>query len=1745
MFTSEFTMPPKSDKIPELQHKLDVAKSKLTRFEQYLKSNLTKNDLKQLEFRLELTKVTFKEFDEIQTNLEYLSSDFCSTREEIENIFFNSISFAQTMSENFRTQLEPQVVESTASSQQITQNNDRIITKNAKLPELNLPVFEGTYEGWSSFYELFTSIIDENSELSDTQKFLYLKLSCKQDAQKVIESLNVTAANYQVALKLLRDRFENKRAVVARHVNDLLFKLPEVKKDSHNSLRNLLDTVFQHTTALNKLGLPTQHWDALLIPLIVHKLDYFTQREWENKMDNNLLPTLDSLTAFLSKKCTALETLHMSKPFDKTQNSCNTQNTKFKSQKLVQQAYLNTESVSCPSCKGNHYIHNCSNFIKLTQTEKYNELRKLRLCTNCLRSGHQKYDCKSGNCRKCSRKHNTLLHIDSQNSNDKKSVTEPKQDVNHNSPVSSEQILTTHNITNHSINKTKVQQVLLSTATILLPDQTGQLYKFTALLDGGSQSNFITERVCEILKLKRQNINIPISTINSCTTNIRFSTKSKIKSRITNFETELSFLIIPKITLPLPALPIKASSLNIPLGIHLADEQFDTPKEIDILIGASIFYDLLKPSKIALDTNSVKLHETEFGWILTGFLTTNYESKPQICNLITNEQLHKSLTKFWETEQVPQHKVLSDEEQYCENYFRETTTRDEEGRFIVRLPFKQNETKILGESQTNSVKRFQSLENRFKYNSELQREYSEILNEYEFLNHMSFKTTINDENVNDCLYFLPHHPVLKSTSTTTKCRIVFDASAKTSNGNSLNDILYSGPVVQDELFSIVLRWRLFRYVIGSDIKMMYRQIIVHPHDRQYQQIVWRNNEQQPIKIYELNRVTFGITCSPYLATRCLVELAHNYEKTNSKVSNILLDSFYVDDFLASFNSLSEVSDLIIELYNLLTSAGFELRKWITNDETIRKIIIKNIPDNEHLLLSNETIELKTLGIIWNSVTDNLHYSINVNLDSSNITKRFILSIISQIFDPMGLIGPILIHAKILIQQLWRLQFDWDSPIPNELAKKWIEFSNNLKGLKNFEIPRQVLITNPNFIEMHVFCDASEKAYGACIYIVSTNKSGEHFSRLLCAKSKVTPLKTLSLPRLELLAAHIGTKLSKYVIEALKLQLNCITYYTDSTIVLSWLKIETSRLKTYVANRISQILEISSVSQWQHVPSTQNPADIISRGTSISELANCPLWWQGPEFLIDKTYKTQPQDINIDLDNLSELKRVSVNISVQQVERNEIFTKYSSLKKLINVMGYILRFKNRTLHKIQYNTKILSVEERDTALLLLIKLKQLEMFPNEIKVLKQKLNLSTNNVLSNLNPFLCNDILRVGGRLENSSIPFQQKHPIILHNKHPLTILIIKNAHLKNLHAGIQTLSAIIRLNYWILHGKNTIKQVVRSCIVCFRNNPKTTPFLMGNLPKTRVEPNRPFLHTGVDYAGPINIKTSSLRTTKAIKSYICVFVDFSVRAIHLELAVDLTTEGFLNALKRFVARRGKPLTISSDNGSNFVGANNQFQELNFLKDKTHVDRVSEFLAQDNIQWKFIPPRSPHMGGIWESAVKSIKFHLRRIVGNSLLTYEELYTILVQIESILNSRPLTPLSSDPEDLTPLTPAHFLIGDSLAAVPQDNVMDLPQNRVSRYEYLQQVLQHFWKRWSREYLTQQQQRYKWKCKGETGIKIGDLVVLTEENTPPLKWPMARVVELHPGADNVLRTISVKMSNGAILKRTLAKVCLLPIDV
>lgn len=1689
----------------EMKKRRGQIKAQLTKFQTFI-NNYDQTDEFQIQIRLEKAEKLWDLYDDVQSKIESLEevddTDPASDRNRFETTFYETIARARQLQQRIRTESAPELNTS------ITNNSVATVT-NVKLPTLNLPTFAGKYTKWLTFRDSFTSLINNNQGLTNIQRFQYLKGALKDEAFQIIQAIETTEENYKKAWDLLQQRFENKKLIINSHLK-ALFNLQGLTKGTATALRSLIDTVRAHTSSLKALKEPVDHWDTLLVYMIAAKLDYKTRQQWEEKASDANSERFEEFLSFLTNRCQMLELTERSSQGTTTSNK--------RSVSLAATAETSGKLHTCEHCQDSHFLFRCPQYLNLSPAKKLERAYELKLCTNCLKPGHYSKQCGSSGCRKCGKRHNTLLHEHRQQQG-----TGNKENQVEDTTL------------NHSCNaeSTKVQrsQVLLSTAIIHIKAQDGSIVEARALLDSGAQSHFITKELAN--KLGQGNkAEIQIRGINSMMTKITEKIQLVIKSKFNNFERTVEFLILPQITEDVPQSSVNPSKINIPDNIVLADPNFYKSRKIDILLGSQIFWELTCIGQIKLGKGQPILQKTHFGWIISGELALSQNKEKVISCLSTNIELQDQLERFWKLENIESRRNWTKEEKDCEAEYKRTIRRQEDGRFIVGLP-KKPDIKV-GDSFEGALRRYRALEKRLEGDTGLKLQYEEFMKEYIGLKHMS-RIDINLEEIQQETFFLPHHPVINQNSSTTKVRVVFDGSFKTSTGNSLNDKLMAGPIVQEDLFHIILRFRIHKFVITADIEKMFRQVMVVDEDRHLQLIIWRD-QQGEIEIYSLNTVTYGTKPASFLSTRSLKQL--NIEEGNNYPSARLAleKDFYMDDVLTGADTIEEATRLQKELDKLLRKGQFILRKWRTNNQQILAHLEEK-GKTEDIYMLNKTEVAKSLGILWNSVTDNLQYEINHTAIGQNITKRIILGEIAKIFDPLGLLGPITTRAKIIMQKLWTININWDESLPQDIYYEWQNYRESLHNINELEIERNINPQNQgNQIDIHGFCDASEKAYGACVYAYCLNDNQEVVVKLICSKGKVAPLKKQTLPRLELCGALVLARLVSVIAEALGNRIRRTYLWSDSTIVLAWLKTDPTKLKTFVSNRVSEIQELTVNVVWQHVRSEANPADLLSRGLLAEELRISKLWWNGPEWLKTNIWPNQNYEQSQEIDIETKVALITTE------QQNTILRRYSSITRLQRVLAYCLRFVNNSDKKKEKLTGNLSSKELQISLKLILKLVQKEEFSQEIEDLTTSSSVRKKSKLLNLNPFIDDQgLIRVGGRLRKAILSEEQKHPIILPEKHPVTRLLIKREHHNLHHCGHEQLLAHIRQRYWPIRGRNEVKNVIKKCLICFKFKPKPACHIMADLPKDRIIGNlRPFTICGVDYAGPISTKESNRRgRIRITKAYIAVFVCFNTKAVHIELVSDLTSDCFIAALRRFVARRGICSKIYSDNATNFVAANRKLREVtDFLVKNNEI--IKEELAQRQIEWNYIPPRAPHFGGLWEAAVKAVKTHFIKVTQNVILTFEECCTLLSEIEAILNSRPLTPLSTSPNDFNPLTPSHFLIGESLLSVPTADFTHVKVNQLTRWQHLQKIRRDFWQRWYKEYLHQLQVRSKWHTH-HPNVRVGSLVLLIEDNIPPMKWSTGRILEIHPGEDGIVRVVTVQCVSG-VLKRPVKKVCVLP---
>lgn len=1583
-----------------------------------------------------------------------------------------------------------------------------------RLPKLDLPKFNGVLSEWLQFKDMFTSMVLNNNSLSIIWKLHYLKQSLTGPAADFLKNTALTTDNFQKAWNALVSFYENKRLLVNSALQSLM-TMKRMTKESAAEMEGLYSTITQIYRTLETLGRPVDTWDDFLVFVTVQRLDSESVKAWELHLGSTKdPPTWRQFIEFLMNRLLILQAV------EKSRKPASQHNPRVA---LSHFAAGNPKTFKkCSICSADHYTFKCPEFVNQPIEKKLAIIKENNLCYNCL-GNHLVSKCTSTRrCMKCGKRHHTAIH----RSGPTETNSTPRIQAN---------------LTSYSISTSN--QNLLATAQVIVVSEQGYQVQAKVLMDSGSQVSFISKRLVQQLHLRRKPETFElhgIGAVNAGRTQglVSVVLRPHFKS---SQQVNLKAHVLSKLTARTQA--ASTAKWSHFQHLQLADPNYNQPGKIEIIIGADYYGQICQPGLRKGPSNTPTAQSTIFGWILFGPMGSPPSSTIQCFHTSLDEELYELIQRFWKLDDIPVSNTfsLSPNDQECEDHFKATHSRDDTGRYIVRLPLRRS-VESLGESKSAAHRMLWTLSKRFLKDSSLRTAYHEFMDEYQRLQHMKLVSESTVEPKYS--YYLPHHGVIREQSLTTKLRVVFNASCKTSSGLSLNDILHIGPKLQIELLDVLLRFRFFKYVFVSDIEKMYRQIIVHPNDWDLQRILWKN-EKDELTIYQLMTVTYGMACAPFLALRVMQQLIEDEGSKYPLAVPTLTKGRYVDDVFGGADSVQEAQETVKQVNNLCMAGGFPLKKWISNEP----LTLQSISSTDQLLASSVTIDkptiIHTLGMNWNPTTDEFQFTWSVPA-CSKFTKRTILSTIARFFDPLGLLAPVVINAKVFIQQLWTNQLGWDDPLPSELSDQWKDLIQSFQEMNQISIPRWLQTSNDNPCEIHGFSDASQQALAAVVYVVSKDASDKTQTILLCSKSKVAPIKRLTIPRLELSAAVLLTKLVHYALQKFEIKKPSVHLWTDSAITHTWINNHPSRWKEFIQNRVCFIQETLPAAKWHSVPGKENPADCATRGLTPTQLAKHSLWWFGPEWLRQPS-SAWPDGSTISEvnDNLEERPiKVMTTTTINKSEPiKHLIHKYHDLTRLLRITALCKRFILMLQKKAaNLKTKPITVQELNDAKLYWIKLTQQTSFNQEIKQLSRGRHLSNSNPLVRLTPFIDSQgVLRVGGRLESSNLSFGAKHPAILPRDSLLTKMIIDKAHQKTLHGGIQKTLSFILEEFWILGGRTSVKSAIWKCVRCARFRQIKSQQLMGQLPVQRVTPSRPFLHSGVDYAGPIYVKTWVGRNAREYKAYIALFVCESTSSIHLELVTGYTTDAFIAAYKRFTARRGICATLRSDCGTNLKGADSELRNL-FSATSKQLGELASLLSNDGTQWLFNPPSAPHFGGKWESAVRSTKHHLRRVIGEQHLTYEEMTTFLTQVEAVLNSRPLCPLTEDPDDLSVLTPGHFLIGEPLNVVPEPSLEDIQISRLSRWQLLRRMTDDFWTKWSKEYLQRYQPIYKWN-QPMPELQPGSLVFITDERYPPSKWPLGRIIKTHPGKDGHVRVVTVKAATGTF-ERPITKLRLLPVN-
>ena len=896
--------------------------------------------------------------------------------------------------------------------------------------------------------------------------------------------------------------------------------------------------------------------------------------------------------------------------------------------------------------------------------------------------------------------------------------------------------------------------------------------------------------------------------------------------------------------------------------------------------------------------------------------------------------------------------------------FREILTKglhkNAEGNWEAPLPFK-TDTVILPDNKGHCLRRLLSLKRRFLNDKKLKDDYLAFMKKTLDNGHASRVPVDQLATAKGKAWYLPHFHVYHPRKPD-QIRVVFDCSAVYEN-ESLNKHLLQGPDQLNSLIGVLTRFRKEAVALTCDIEQMFHSFYVNPSDRDYLRFLWfaNNDLTGPIVEYRMNVHLFGAASSPGVANFCLHQTAQAHrQEFGDEASDFLLRDFYVDDGLKSVSTVEQALKLIQCTQAMCAKDNLRLHKFASNSKDVLEALPANdrAKDLKDLDLRRDTMPVqRSLGTYWCIESDT--FGFRIELRDKPATRRGILSTISSVYDPLGAVSPVILVGKQILQALCRQNVSWDDPIPEDILPLWEKWRTELPLLEKLRFPRSLKPTDfgdPVQTEIHSFSDASDNGIGQISYLRIVNHKGEVHVSYLLAKSRVAPLKPISIPRLELTAGVISVNVASMLKSELDIEDIKCYYYTDSEILIGYINNDARRFNVYVGNRVQHIRDRSSPGDWFHVPGKENPADEASRGLTAKELLENDRWFTGPKFLWQQdlslqqsqpVYTLLPSDVEVRKDSASTLtskiSEAKIRLDSPGILEPDRFNHFSSFNRLKRCIVRIQRAIERTRPNKQLNWRPQEgpplVAELSKAEDVILRSLQHHHFQSEIKILRKldgnddhfqdsqnarKRNNTVKSIsnLHKLDPFLDKEgLLRVGGRLKNSVSPYTIKHPLIMPKSSHVTVLLIRQFHHgKQHHQGYgMTHNAIRQAGYYIINGRSMISHIIAKCVTCRKLRGRTQDQKMSDLPPERLTPSPPFTYTGMDVFGPFYIKEGR----KELKRWGLIFTCLASRAIHLETLNAMTTDSFLNALRRFISRRGKVRQLRSDQGSNFVGAKNE------------------------------------------------------------------------------------------------------------------------------------------------------------------------------------------------------------------------------
>ena len=1685
--------------------------------------------------------------------------------------------------------LTPEFYSQTTSSQkQVIDQQSKILNEmvlqqqRSTLPQRQIPSFNGNPLDYCSFIRAFDTII-ASKEPDYSSKLYYLEQYTTGRPQELVKScLHMDPEEgYKKARDTLEQRFGEKYRIAMAHVEKLLSISP-IRPEDADALERYSISLTSCKNALQGIGYLNKIENPDIMRRIIEKLPFKFQDRWRDIADNIINVkhrevTIEDIATFVEQKArcmsnpifgklssnvkprterTDLSSKYRSgtsnhKTVFATQLKDSSEGRSLSNSSSSESKYATNSSTAklCYVCDGEHTVVCCPVFKKKTHDERMDLASKNRLCFSCLRKGHQSVSCfKRKPCNDCSRRHHTLLHSEWKATDQPQSTSTntASQHLSTSSATISASPTSLACSTSSPMDSNRSSSTVLPIIPIKIRKQGDCSYIQTyALLDSGSNSSFCSESLVKRLKADSKKTKIKLTTINNSNdVESQFVRGLEVSDLDENTTIKLPAVFSrPVIPVSKDEMPTQADVDSWPQfheNVHL---QF-IDSDVDLLIGMNVPEALQPMEIISTASDGPYATKVKLGWVINGPTGRYQKGIPQ--NSFQASMQCAECADFLQMDTYSDSKEYSREESKFMDRVEESINHHQDGHYEVCLPLKDTSVS-LPNNRAQAERRAAYLKNKLLSDTRFKEDYVNFMKDMIEKGHA--RKVPQDQLVGEKgkVWYIPHHGIYHKKKPS-KIRVVFDCSSKF-QGVSLNDVLLQGPDLTNSLFGVLLRFRQESIAFMADIEGMFLQVRVPESDRSLLRFLWWTDGKldQEFEEYQMNAHLFGAVSSPSCAN---FTLRHNANKNKTRyqeeVISTVFKNFYVDDCLKSLPSAEMAIHFIKDISKLMKDGGFRLTKWISSSREV----IQSIPESERakevkeLDLSKENLPAeRALGVTWHVESDSFGFKTTPKEYAP--TRRGLMSLVSSVYDPLGMAIPFTLTAKIIMQDLTRLKLKWDDSIPDEFQCPWQKWLYELPRLADFSLDRYMKsrdLEGCMVCELHHFADASQKAYGTVSYLRTINSQGSTHSSFIMAKSHLAPLKSQTIPRLELAAAALSVKSDKMLRAELEIPIESSTFWTDSTTVIRYIENESRKFHTYVANRVTYIRNGSSSEQWNYIDTKSNPADACTRGMPIDVFLSNENWKTGPELLQKTIVKpTRPSNIDFDLTGDPEVKADTVSLATHAREDplEAIFRRFSLFLRLKKFIALCVKLQRKFIER----KRNLDVKAKESSLISLDELRyaeheilrhvQNQFFLKEITDLTNNAKVKKSSHILKMDPVLSDGLLRVGGRLRKSSIPHDSKHQIIVPKETSIAKLIVQEAHQTSGHSGREYVLSIVRQKFWIVHANALVRRVLAACFECRRRQSKPNTQKMADLPAARITPDQPpFTNTGIDYFGPFMVK----QKRSLVKRYGVIFTCLAVRAIHIEVASSLETDTFILALRRFIARRGQVKRIYSDNGTNLVGGERELRE---AIAQWNNEKIHNCLIQREIEWHFSPPLASHYGGTWERCIRTIRKVLNAISKEQQLDDESFLTLMTEVEAIVNGRPLTTSSDDPRDDQPITPNHLLLLDREPSLPPgifDKNDIYPRKRWRQVQYMSDL---FWKRWTREYLPLLQQRTKW-MHPKKNLGVDDVVLLLDESSPRNAWPIGRVIDVIPDSRGLVRRAKVKTNKG-VFERAIHKLCLL----